>query len=89
MLDWNAYPLFFLGEMWDKEEQATIQRGVSAEELVAMSNAKKKICEQVVEAVKNPGIVPDATFTAVTEAVYHIRKTDLPAMLDALKVDEA
>src|SRR3954462_14139851 len=51
VLDSNAYSVFYIGDAWDKEEQAILQRAGSTQELVALGNEKKKICEQVLQAV--------------------------------------
>jgi len=86
MTDYKADAIFSLGEAWEKEEQAIIQRGGSEEELKTLSNEKRKLWEQVGEAVKNPDVVPESMFASVTDMVSHVKKTDIPNMQDSLKV---
>jgi len=85
MMDWKAYPIFHLGKEWDKEEQAIIQRGGKPEELVDLTDEKRKLWEQVTEAVQKSGVVPESMFASVHEAISNIRSTDVPLMLDSLK----
>lgn len=83
----EAYRITSLGETWDKEEQAIVQRGGSVQEFVNLTGEKKKQWDQIAErANKNPGIVPDAKFTEVAESLKRLTARDAQWMLDALKV---
>lgn len=75
-----------LGQEWDTEEQAIFQRDGSAEELVNLSNEKKKLCDQIAQATKNPDLVSSAMYSPLAEMIRNLTTRDAEALRDALKV---
>lgn len=85
-IDNGAYVVFVLGEMWDKEEQELFRRGALAQEHTDLRNAKKKMCLEIEQKLKDPEFIGDEMITILQQAIARIAEVNEDRILDELRV---